>query len=354
MKIRVVPPHQLSADDLTAWSRLQQSDPAFFSPFFRPEFTQAVAAVRGDVQVAVWEQAGEPVGFLPFQRNGRRLGLPVGSPSNDFQGAIARADVAWSPQDVVRAAGLRSWQFDHLVASQGGFAPFQYVFGRSPYIDLSQGLEHYLKSRTKTFRKSLKKYERRTTAFGDARLEVDSPDRQALATLVKWKSDKCRRTQVPCSFARGWTVKLLDYILAHPAEHFSGMVLCLYLGDRIAALKFALRSGHVLHEWHSAYNVDMAECSPGMHMENLILQNANSLGITRIDLGKGEETDKIRLATDFVPLAEGAVHARPLQAPVYRSWFRTKDRLRTTALRGPVVRARRWMLQTRIWLGYTE
>ena len=56
---------------------------------FGPEFTQAVAAVRGDVEVGVLEERGEPVGFFPFQRSRRNVARPVGGKMSDFQGLIA-------------------------------------------------------------------------------------------------------------------------------------------------------------------------------------------------------------------------------------------------------------------------
>ena len=42
-------------------------NPQLDNPFFRPEFTQAVAAVRDDVEVAVLEIQQQPVGFFPYQ-----------------------------------------------------------------------------------------------------------------------------------------------------------------------------------------------------------------------------------------------------------------------------------------------
>jgi CelD/BcsL family acetyltransferase involved in cellulose biosynthesis len=354
MKFRIFPAAQLSAEHLAAWSRLQRSDATLASPYFRPEFTQAVAAVRGDVEVAVWEQAGKPVGFLPFQRNGRRVGMPVGSPMNDFQGAIAQSDVAWSPQEVVRSAGLRAWRFDHLLTSQTAFAPFQYVFAESPYLDLSQGFEHYFSSRSYHFRKQFRKLDRTASRYGDVRLETNPADRDALRSLVEWKIDQCRRTHVPCTFAEDWSLKLIEHILAHPTEEFSGLLSSLYVGDRIAAVLFAIRSGNVLHEWISAFNRDLGELRPGLILQKHLAQAACSLGITRIDLGTGDEFYKSRLATGSDQLAEGTVHARSLHAPIHRAWIRTKDRLRSTRLRGPVTRARRWLLSTRVWLGFTH
>ncbi len=133
--IRSIPVRQLSAELGAAWSALQQGQPALSNPFYRPEFAQAVAAERGDVEVAVLEQAGAPLGFLPLERSRRQHGAPVGSHINECQGAIVRSGVEWSPEQVLRAVGLRSWRFDHLGSAQAAFAPFQHVVAASPYFD---------------------------------------------------------------------------------------------------------------------------------------------------------------------------------------------------------------------------
>ena len=64
---RSIPAKELTPDLVEAWSRRQRAGAEVDSPFFRPEYTLAVAAQRDDVFVAVVEQQGEPVGFLPYQ-----------------------------------------------------------------------------------------------------------------------------------------------------------------------------------------------------------------------------------------------------------------------------------------------
>jgi CelD/BcsL family acetyltransferase involved in cellulose biosynthesis len=71
----------LTAPQLSAWQEIQQSTPLYESPYFRPEFAQAVAAVRSDVEVAVLRDAEKNVGFFPFQRGKLNLGKPVGGSS---------------------------------------------------------------------------------------------------------------------------------------------------------------------------------------------------------------------------------------------------------------------------------
>ena len=69
IQIRLTRPQQLKPAEIALWDRLQREQTDFESPYFRPEFTQAVAGVRDDVEVAVIEEDGRPAGF-------RRLPLP--------------------------------------------------------------------------------------------------------------------------------------------------------------------------------------------------------------------------------------------------------------------------------------
>ena len=75
MKVTVIHARRLTPELQEMWSDIQQSDASLASPYFRPEFTAAVSAVRDDVYVAVLQDAGEVVGFFPFQRNHAGDGL---------------------------------------------------------------------------------------------------------------------------------------------------------------------------------------------------------------------------------------------------------------------------------------
>src|SRR5690349_3464553 len=85
MNIRLITPANLTVDQLAAWSQIQAADPRLNSPFFNPAFTQSVAVVRDDVEIAVLEEAGRPVGFFPYQRDHGDVGRPVGGYMSDFQ-----------------------------------------------------------------------------------------------------------------------------------------------------------------------------------------------------------------------------------------------------------------------------
>ena len=85
---RLTCPQDLTSLELSLWDRLQRGSREFESPYFRAEFTQAVAAVRDDVEVAVIEEDGAAAGFFPFQRRSLNLGKPVAGRLNDFHGVI--------------------------------------------------------------------------------------------------------------------------------------------------------------------------------------------------------------------------------------------------------------------------
>src|SRR4029077_9892089 len=100
--IRVIPAPALAPLDLAAWTAIQEADPSLASPYFRPEFTTAVAAVRHDVRVAVIERGGVPAGFFSYQRGWLDIGTPVGGPLSDYQGMIAKGDLVWNAERLIR------------------------------------------------------------------------------------------------------------------------------------------------------------------------------------------------------------------------------------------------------------
>src|SRR2546430_5314133 len=116
---RRIAAHELDAGLLAAWRLIQKSDPRFESPYFCPEFTRAVGTVRDDVRVVVIENDGHPAGFFPHQRGLFSRGRPVGGPLSDYHGVIAGRDARWSVPDLLRAARISVWSFDHLVDAGG-------------------------------------------------------------------------------------------------------------------------------------------------------------------------------------------------------------------------------------------
>ena len=77
LRFEILRPASLAAVHWQRWSEIQAAEPALESPYFRPEFTQAVAQVRRDVEVAVMFEGSDAIAFFPFQRGPLNIGKPV-------------------------------------------------------------------------------------------------------------------------------------------------------------------------------------------------------------------------------------------------------------------------------------
>ncbi len=345
MNIQVLPAEKLTAEQIAAWAEIQQADPALDSPYFRPEFTLLVAGVRGDVEVGVLEEDGEPVGFFPFQRGPGNTALPVGGKMSDFQGAIVRKNCRWEPDELLRGCRLSAWRFDHLIASQ---APeYHWRIAPSPYIDLSQGWDGYrsdqLALHPEWFGRAERKRRQADREAGPLRVELDTADPAVFRNMVKWKRRQYQRTGMTDVLAFDWTVALLDRARAAKGEGFSGVTSALYMGGVLTAVLLSIRSYGVLHAWFSAYHPDFAQLSPGIVSWLELFQVYPQVGIRRIDLGKGPEEYKTRLMSGAINVAEGAVDFRPVSRFLQRNCRRAYDWSRQSPLRRPLLKPGRFI-----------
>jgi CelD/BcsL family acetyltransferase involved in cellulose biosynthesis len=354
MNIRCIPADQLTSDHVAAWANIQREDATLDSPYFRPEFTQAVAAVRRDVEIGVLEEGGEPVGFFPFQRSRRNVARPVGGNLSDFHGVIARSDIAWSPRQLLRGCRLSAWHFNHLIASQRPLQPYHWNVAASPYIDLSRGWEGYESQQRALHRESYKrmmsKLRYATREAGPLRVRIDFASPTAFQWLIKWKTEQYRRTQVTNVLGFDWTEALLRRVLAARGDGFSGMMSVLYIGDMVGAVLLSMRSFDVLHSWFSAYRPEFAQLSPGLVFWLELAKACPTIGIRRIDLGKGPEEYKTHLMSAAVDVAEGSVDFRSVVGIVGRNWNRAYQWARRSPLRRPLLapgRVLRSMIESR-------
>lgn len=324
-RVVVLPARELDDDLLAAWQAIAAVRPALAGPFFQPEFTRLVAQHRDDVLIAVLELAGEPVGFFPYQRARSGAGRPVGGPLSDYQAVIAASPWRGNAASLVRACLLTSWDFDHLLAEEQAFAPFCWGAAVSPCIDLADGFEAYVAQRAAAGTDVIPKARRAARTFerdlGPLRLELHDPNPAVLDALFRWKAEQFARTDLVNTFAVPWIERLLRQIAVTQTPGFSGMVTTLTAGDRLAAIILGLRSGAVLHNWIFAFDRELSKYSPGMVLLVKLAEVAPSVGIERIDLGKGPEQYKARITNRAIPLVEGSVDLR-LVRPLVRRGLR--------------------------------
>lgn len=339
MRVEVIAPSHLDAGLIDEWNALQQSNPALDSPFFCSAFTRAIGEERPGIEVAVVEDGNDVIGFLPYCRERRHVARPVAGSFTDFQGMVLAPEATIDPVAILRQCRLNSWQFDHLIADQPAFEPFHWARSESPYMDLSNGFEAYRIERRKTgsneLQEALRKSRKIERDVAPLRFEMSSTNYCVLETLVTWKQAQLRARRVPDCFRASWVTPALERLLHTHGENYQSMLAALYVGDDLLAVNFGLRSGPVLHGWITAFNAKYHKFSPGLILLTRLAQIAESHGITRIDMGRGDEAFKRSFGSGVRVLAEGAVDRRVIARSLQRNWVRAKELIRSTPLDAP-------------------
>lgn len=333
MQFQTLPAQRLTPEHFEAWQAILQSVDRFDSPYFRPEFTRLVAEVRPNVEVTVLTEAGEHVGFFPFERQSAHTAKPVANVLSDFHGVIARPDGKWSAKELLELSGLKVWNFHNLLV-QG--TEFQAGYARvldALSMDLSLGFEAYRLARRKAGSKHTSQIFQRKRKLerelGPVTVDTDCRDERVFEQLWQWKSRQYREHGLMDLFAISWIGKLLRSIWQMADGALRGRLFALYANGELLAAEFALQSGPVLHSWFPAYNRRYARYGAGHILRLEMARGAADYGVRRIDLGKDAEPFKHSLASRSVSIAEGSFDLNPFRQAIRKGsqqafhWFRS-------------------------------
>jgi CelD/BcsL family acetyltransferase involved in cellulose biosynthesis len=280
---------------------------------------QAVGHARANARIAVAEESGQIVAFIPYQVGGRKIAGPIDGLWTTLDGLIS-PNVPLDVRSMVRKAGLRGLRFRHAPAEQEALDPYRYSGNYHattiPIMDLSAGYDAYISgmsdtvrkrmSRTATYRRALER------KVGPVTLEWNSSNLEDLDRLLTWKSaqhDNVREwLSDPASleFVRGLAFTKDD--------DCSGVISILSAGERPVAILLSLRREQTLSTWFPGYDPDFARFSPGMIQWFAIAEEAVRKGVTRIDFGYGENRYKNRLGNASYSVSGGAVWASRAEA----------------------------------------
>ena len=333
MQISVVRPSELGPGEIAAWHSMQRQTRSLANPFLCPEFAVAVDNFRPDARVAVLADGPEIVGFFPFERRPFGVGVPIGAGLNNCQGLIHIPEIEWDSRELLRACKISIWQFDKLLEGQRPFERYAATVVPSAVIDLTEGFAAYeekLQVKSARFCKNLhKKTYKLESEAGELRFVMDSRDIAELRTLMRWKSDQCRRKGWVDFFDRPWVIDVTDYLFSTHNDWFGGLLSLLYAGEIPAAAFFGLRCGTLCVGWFPAYDTRFSKYSPGLIQFMQMAKEFAPAGLHTIDLGDGATTYKERLKSHDIFVAKG-VAAR---APVYASAYRARSALESWARR---------------------
>jgi CelD/BcsL family acetyltransferase involved in cellulose biosynthesis len=336
---------------MAVWNKVQRETPIYQSPYLSPWFTKAVSNVRDDVFVTIIEDSGKPIGFFPFQRQGSR-GVPVAGGLNDCQAVVVSPMAQWSPVGLLSGSRLRLWDFDHLLADQAPFKPFANLVESSPIIELSKGFDAYLlqkktngSNRISQTQRKWRKLLREQKNHASVRFEALSKDGSALAQVIEWKIQHCERTGTYPYLKEGWAVELLERLLQQDSPSCSGALSVLWVGDRIAAAHFGIKSTKVWHWWFPTYSEEWSKYSPGAILLLSLCEHVADMSLSQsvIDLGKGKDAYKSSFANGSYLLLEGYISQCSTYAMVRSLKRASMDWARNSEILEPARRVRKKM-----------
>ncbi len=322
MKAHLIRPGELDAAHLSLWREFQAKEPLLQSPFFSPEFTQAVGAERVDAFVAILEDAGAIRGFFPFHRCASGVGKPIGGPISDYQGVVAAPDFDLRGEDLLRACALNAYDFNHAPANQSALYPGAIHNSRSPYIDLSEGFDAYIDARLRHSRKNLKDLDRRRRKIereiGPLQFNYSDDREETWRRLVAMKNQSYERLNVRSILDVGWVDRALAALRATSNQHFAGLMTSIFAGDRMIAGHFGMRSKTTWCWWFNSYDYDVRNYAPGMLLILEAAKRAPIEGLTKIDFGRGDAEYKLVFSTGATPLCEGSIELLKSRAGILR------------------------------------
>jgi CelD/BcsL family acetyltransferase involved in cellulose biosynthesis len=309
MRVSVVRPGELGPAEAALWAKFQHQSPVTLNPFLSLTFAQAVGQARANARVAVIEDGGQIEAFLPYQLGPGRIGMPIGYPMNDLQGFIG-SGAPLDARHVVRQAGLRGWRFIAAPAEQAVLAPHHYegTLAPCPVIDLTGGYQAYYASRSKSVTtEPARKRRALERQHGPVTLAWNTASTGHLRQMIAWKSAKYGGSRQ--LFSDPTALRILDDLAAVQDSDCAGVVSVLSAAGRVVAINVNLLGPSGLCGWFPAYDPDLGRFSPGMIMAFEIAEEAACRGITRYDLGYGQDSYKRGLANQSYGIAGGAIWA---------------------------------------------
>jgi len=312
MTISVISGKDLTENNIRCWYEIQDSDSRLMSPYFCPEFTQAVASVRNDVYISIISVNGAIVGFFPFQRRRFGFGIPVGGMLSDIHGLIVEKNFEIDVKQLLKLSGLVSYDFHHIPQWQKYFRNYMRATENFHYINLTSGYENYknilVERKSKFLKDAAYKLRKLKRDFDKVEFHHLVRDKSILELLLNWKSQQYKQSQLVDVFSFLWTKNLLQKIHEYQSDRFSGILSVLMVDGNPIAIHMGMRSSVSWNWWFPRHNNDYNKYSPGILLRFDAIENAEKMGINFIDLGCGDDTTyKPHLSTNTTVFGSGSV-----------------------------------------------
>ena len=345
-QIQVVGAGQLTGEIAAAWNRMRVEQPQKESPYFSIEFTQAVAAIRDDVQIAVFRDAeGEIEALLPFQKTSATLLEPIGGRLNDVHGILGGRNL--SAKQILaglESIGIRSASFHAAADFHGTNDRFQFRELQTHHLDLSEGWEAYYKwakKNSSTIKRHGQKSRAMARKFGEIRFEFRNADPAVLEELIALKRAKYQRTKTFDILSVEWAADLLRHIHEIQTDEFSGILSTLHAGDRLVAAHFGMLTDQMLHYWFPTFDIEFNQFSPGTELLLRVAKECCDRNLDKLDLGFGDDDYKFKFSNGNDKVSCGLMTDSKIAFQTAKARYHWRQRLKSMPLKPAVKRVLR-------------
>jgi CelD/BcsL family acetyltransferase involved in cellulose biosynthesis len=334
--VQLITADELCGEIADRWNTLRLSNENRSSPYFDINFTKAVAKVRDDVQVAMFLEDDDIVGFLPFQLNSIGRAVPAGGRLNDYHGIIGSVkDAEPHFAKLFQTCGLKSYAFHALPVSET-FRPYAFREVRAHHLDLSIGWEGYRKwvrKHSSTVKRQGQKTRKLEKAVGPIRFEFDAFQGDVLERLIELKSGKYQRTNTFDILGVQWAANLLRELQNVKHSNFRGILQAMWAGDELVCAHFGMQTDTTLHYWFPIFDHRFSQYSPGTEMMMRVAHECCQRGIDKLDLGYGDDPWKFKFCNANTKVLYGQVNFSPFEMKMAKTRYVVRNKLKEIPLK---------------------
>ncbi|MEM9412771.1 MAG: GNAT family N-acetyltransferase [Planctomycetota bacterium] len=327
------------------WLRMHRQDPRFDSPYYHPEFVRAVAAVRDDVEIAVFEnESNQTVAVFPLQRISEHVADPIGGRMNDYHGLIAAQDTIIDIPNIMDRLNLQRFRFHALSQNFPGFDSYTFEKLPSYFVDIGDGFDeyqHWLNRHSSTIKRLPQKIRSLARNVGPVKFEFETFNANVVEQMIELKRKKYQKTKTFDILSVDWAANLLREIAKMNGEKFRGITSALWAGEKLIAAHVGMISDHILHYWFPSFDPHFNKYSPGLQLMLNTIKSAAKADIKRIDMsyGQSEFKDKFCNGSNYVNF--GVVDNNRLRFEFLNARYQVRKKLKEIPFKQPVKTALR-------------
>lgn len=303
LRIICVKTEDLSPQDWAAWAEMRAANPALYSPYFHPAYSQMIGALHDDAYIAVITENDEITGFLPFQqRRPRGTARPIGAPMTDYHGIISAEPLGLPAGDILRGAHIGAMHMPHLMNRPQDAQDRTDTQCAVMSLSGFESADEWRAGRGSSYNRHMKSLRRRIkktqSEKGERSFLWQSRDPAHFDLLMAWKIRKFTDTGKYNVLGVDWTQQLLRRLWeTGPDAPLRCDLHVMMVGGQPAAMDLGLTDGTTFHSWIVGYDNDLHHYSPGMQLLEALISEARPLGYENIDLGAGLDGYKKHYAT---------------------------------------------------------